>query len=728
MCARRPSGRSLEQDGPRDRTRELATLLEVSKKLAATLQLDEVLQAATDGVTRLHALKTAAVYLGEDDVLRLWATTPPLPPDFPDDLRLVFLADHPHLREAVVSGAPVFLPDAARADLTAPEAAVTALRGLRSILYLPLTAGVKRVGALIVASVGEPVMISESEIDSCRTLANLAALAVQNAQLYALGRQYAGDLERRMAERERTERALRESEERLRLALMAAEQGLYDLNVQTGETIVTPEYARMLGYAPEEFTETNARWIERLHPDEREIVAEAYRAYVAGETPVYRVEFRQRTRSGDWKWILSIGRIVQYDAEARPLRMLGIHTDITKRKEAEEERTRLTAQLQHAQKMESVGRLAGGVAHDFNNTLMVILAWTELVKRRHRGDSTLAKSMDEIERAALRARDVTRQLLAVSRRQIASPRTLNLSESLTETRTTLGRMLGEDVDVGFHLGADLWPVRIDPSQVDQVLMNLAVNARDAMPAGGRLTIETTNVRIDESYCLQHVGFRVGEYVLLSVSDTGVGMDRETLAHVFEPFFTTKAIGKGTGLGLATVHGIVTQNGGVASVSSEPGLGTTFRIYLPRSQDSPPGDGTVDEASPARATGTVLLVEDDEAVRRTTAAVLEALGFTALVAADWREALVLAAREDVSVELLLTDVVMPELSGRELCERMQALRPGMRVLYMSGYAANVIAQHGILEDGVHFIQKPFTMDDLARAIRRAMGARAQGGAT
>ena len=497
------------EDSLRDRNRELATLLEVSKRLAATLQLEEVLQAATDGVTRLHALKTAAVYLGEGDVLRLAATTPPLPPQFPDDLRIVSLADHPHLSEAIASGAPVFLPDTASAHLTAAEAAVTRLRGLRSVLYLPLRAGVKRVGALIVASVDGPVTISPAEIDSCRTLANLAALAVQNAQLYEIGQRYAADLERRIAERERTERALRESEERLRLALMAAEQGLYDLDVQTGEAVVTPEYARMLGYAPEGFTETNARWIERLHPDDRESVAGAYRAYVAGETPEYRVEFRQRTKSGDWKWILSIGKIVQYDEAGRPLRMLGTHTDITKRKEAEEEKSRLTAQLLHAQKMESVGRLAGGVAHDFNNMLLVILACTELIKMRHRGDARLVPSLEEIERAALRARDITRQLLAVSRKQIAAPRTLNLSEFLAETRKTLGRLIGEDIDLNVHLGTDLWPVRIDPSQVDQVLMNLVVNARDAMPMGGKLTIETTNVRIDDSYCRQHVGFRVG---------------------------------------------------------------------------------------------------------------------------------------------------------------------------------------------------------------------------
>jgi two-component system cell cycle sensor histidine kinase/response regulator CckA len=722
MCAQRPTNEDLEQERLQRRARGLAILLEVSKTLAATLQLEEVLQSATDGVTRLFELKTAAVYLGEGDILRLSATTPPLPPQFPEDLRVVSLADHPHLSGALTSRSPVFLADTACADLTPAEAAVTALRGLRSILYLPLAAGVRRLGALIVGSVGEPAMLSDAEIDSCATLANLAALAVQNAQLYALGQQYVTDLERRIAEREEAVSALRESEERLRLALKAAEQGLYDLNVQTGEAIVTPEYARMLGYAPEEFTETNARWIARLHPDEREPVAEAYRAYIAGETAEYRVEFRQRTKEGGWKWILSSGKVVQHDTSGKPLRMLGTHTDITERKEAEAERARLAAQLLHAQRMESVGRLAGGVAHDFNNMLLVILACTELLKMGRREDAALVTSLEEIERAALRARDITRQLLAISRKQTAMPRPLNLSEFLTETRRTLGRLIGEDVDLSFHLGTDLWPVQIDPSQADQILMNLVVNARDAMPRGGKLAIETTNVRLTESYCRQHVGFQAGDYVLLAVTDSGIGMDQETLAHVFEPFFTTKAIGKGSGLGLATVHGIVAQNGGVASVSSEPGLGTTFKIYLPRSsrsQDTSIAAGIAQDVSSDQTGGTVLLVEDDEAVRRLMVATLDALGFAVLVAPGWREALVLARRDEVSVDLLLTDVVMPELSGKELWEQLRAVRPRLPVLYMSGYTADVIARHGILEEGVNFIQKPFTMDDLLRAIRTAL---------
>ena len=501
---------------------------------------------------------------------------------------------------------------------------------------------------------------------------------------------------------------------------MAAEQGLYDLDVQTGEAVVTPEYARMLGYDPAEFTETNERWIERLHPDDREAVAGAYRAYVAGETPEYRVEFRQRTKSGDWKWILSIGRIVQYDETGRPLRMLGTHTDITKRKEAED--GEVAADGTAAPRAEDgVGGKAGRRG---GPRLQQHAAGHPRLHGAHqdappRGREARSTSLQEIERAALRARDVTRQLLAVSRKQIAAPRTLNLSEFLAETRTTLGRLIGEDVDLEVHLGADLWPVQIDPSQVDQVLMNLVVNARDAMPNGGKLTIETTNVRIEESYCRRHAGFREGDYVLLAVSDTGVGMDRETLAHVFEPFFTTKAVGKGTGLGLATVHGIVTQNGGVVSVHSEPGRGTTFRIYLPRMREPSAEAEATEEAAPGRTGGTVLLVEDDE--RRARDARRDA-GRPRLRACSSRpggsEALRLAGRADASIDVLLTDVVMPELSGKELSDRVRAIRPGLPVLYMSGYSADVIGHHGILDDGVHFIQKPFAMDDLARALRSA----------
>ena len=394
--------------------------------------------------------------------------------------------------------------------------------------------------------------------------------------------------------------------------------------------------------------------------------------------------------------------------------------DLTERRRAEEQKAQLEAQLLQAQKMESIGRLAGGVAHDFNNMLGVILGYAALIRSRLPAEDPLAADVTDIERAAIHARDVTRQLLAFSRKQIIVPKPVNLNQLVAETQKTLSRLIGEDIELRFQPGPDLWQVKVDASQVDQILMNLAVNARDAMPDGGRLMIETANVQLDEAYCRQHVGSRPGAYVLLAVSDNGVGMDRETLAHAFEPFFTTKEFGKGTGLGLATVYGVVAQNDGFLSAYSEPGQGTTLKIYLPRLLGGAAGAGKAEETPVVLGGGSVLVVEDEVMVRRMTTAMLDALGFTVLAAGTWREAEALCTRNDTPIDLLLTDVVMPGLSGKELRDRIRRIRPRIKVLFMSGYTTNVIVHHGVLEEGVHFIHKPFGMNDLARAVRDAMG--------
>ncbi|MBS1114610.1 MAG: sensor hybrid histidine kinase [Nitrospirae bacterium] len=517
--------------------------------------------------------------------------------------------------------------------------------------------------------------------------------------------------------------ALKESEERLRMALTAANQGLYDLNIKTGEASVSPEYATMLGYDPAEFHETNARWIERLHPDDLERVSETYRSYVRGEIPSYEVECRQRTRTGDYKWILSLGKIVARDAEGNPLRMLGTHTDITERKLAAQEKERLEAQLLQAQKLESIGRLAGGVAHDFNNMLSVILGYAELIKSKLSDGHPLVNYVSEIEKAGIRSRDLTRQLLAFSRKQIIEPRMLNPNDLISATQKSLVRLIGEDIDLCFYPGNDVGKIRFDPTQFDQILMNLAVNARDAMPEGGRLTIETANVYLDEDYSRKHLEFRPGHYVMLAVSDNGHGMDQKTLLHIFEPFFTTKEVGKGTGLGLATVYGIVKQNGGFIYVYSEPGQGTTFKIYIPRlMEDEKEGREKAGETQVAVSAGTVLLTEDDEMVRRMTAEMLEEIGYTVLVAKTPMEALSLCEKKDTPIDLLLTDVVMPGMKGTELRDKIEALRPGIKVMFMSGYTSNVIVHHGVLQEGVHFIQKPFKINDLSRKVRDALGGR------
>jgi len=399
--------------------------------------------------------------------------------------------------------------------------------------------------------------------------------------------------------------------------------------------------------------------------------------------------------------------------------LVGIIVDITERKQAEQEKLKLQDQLILAQKMESVGRLAGGVAHDFNNMLGVILGNAELAMKEVGPAHPLRKDLEEIHKAAERSADLTRQLLAFARKQTVAPRVLDLNETVGRMLTMLQRLVGEDIDLIWMPGRDLWQVRIDPAQVDQIMMNLAVNARDAIAGVGKISIETGNVIADAAYCVAHVGIVPGEYVILALSDNGSGMDRETLTNIFEPFFTTKE-GKGTGLGLATVYGIVKQNNGVISVYSEPGKGTTFKICLPRYAGKTARDAA-GEAT-ASATGgpeTVLLVEDEAMLLKLAKTMLGKLGYSVLSASTPVEAIRLAREHTGTIHLLLTDVVMPEMNGRDLARQLLSLSPGLKCLFMSGYTANVIASHGVLEEGVHFIQKPFSLHDLAAKLREVL---------
>jgi two-component system, cell cycle sensor histidine kinase and response regulator CckA len=403
--------------------------------------------------------------------------------------------------------------------------------------------------------------------------------------------------------------------------------------------------------------------------------------------------------------------------------LLGISEDITERKRAEEETARLEEQLLQAQKMESVGRLAGGVAHDFNNMLGVILGRTEFALEKTEPSSPLRGDLMEIRKAAERSADLTRQLLAFARRQTIAPKVLDLNETVEGMFQMLRRLLGENVAIDYKPESGLWPVRVDPSQIDQILANLCVNARDAITDVGKLTIETGNRTFDEEYCAHHTGFVPGEYVRLVVSDDGCGMDKETLSHLFEPFFTTKKVGQGTGLGLATVYGAVKQNNGFINVYSEPGRGTTFTIYLPRHAGET--RRTITEGAPApdpRGREVILLVEDEPAILRLAAMMLEKQGYTVVAAATPGEAIRLARERTGEIDLLMTDVVMPEMNGRELARNILTLYPGLRRLFMSGYTADVIAHQGVLEEGVHFIQKPFGIKELAAKVREVLDSR------
>jgi two-component system cell cycle sensor histidine kinase/response regulator CckA len=381
---------------------------------------------------------------------------------------------------------------------------------------------------------------------------------------------------------------------------------------------------------------------------------------------------------------------------------------------------KIEAQLRHAQKMEAIGRLAGSVAHDFNNLLSVILGYSSMLLSDLKPVDPIRADIDLIRVAGEKAAALTRQLLAFSRQQVLAPKVLDLNELVQDAERMLRRLLGEDIQLVMLYDKNLSRVRVDPGQIDQVVMNLALNARDAMPTGGKLTIETKDVFLDAAYAADHLEVTPGPYVMLAVSDTGVGMDRETQLRIFEPFFTTKEVGKGTGLGLATVFGIVRQSGGSIWVYSELGAGTTFKVYLPRAtQGELPGPPVFVEPVSLRGTETILLVEDQDEVRRVAQEILSRYGYHVIAAQNAGEALLSCERHPRTIHLLLTDVVMPQMSGRELAVRLETVRPDMKVLYMSGYTDNAIVHHGILDSGIAYVQKPLVPETLARRVREVL---------
>ena len=380
-------------------------------------------------------------------------------------------------------------------------------------------------------------------------------------------------------------------------------------------------------------------------------------------------------------------------------------------------------QLRQSQKMEAIGQLAGGVAHDFNNLLTAINGYSGLALQRVDGNSSIKPYLEEIKKAGDRAANLTRQLLAFGRKQILQPIALNLNDVVTDMNKMLRRLIGEDIELTAKLDPALKRIKADPGQIEQVLVNLVVNARDAMPQGGNLTIETANVDLDSMYATKHVGVLSGNYMMLVVSDTGIGMSEETQARIFDPFFTTKEKGKGTGLGLSTVYGIVKQSGGNIWVYSEPGHGTTFKVYLPQIETptAPAEDATIEAAIPG-GSETILLVEDEEVVRGLARKILEQAGYRVLDVTRGAEAISVYSAPSETIDLLLTDVVMPETSGKEVADRLTANHPGLKVLFMSGYTDEAIVHHGVLDSHVEFLQKPFTAAALARKVREVLDSK------
>ena len=499
--------------------------------------------------------------------------------------------------------------------------------------------------------------------------------------------------------------------ERTRL-IAAIEQAGEAIVITDAEGIiqfVNPAFERMTGYSAEESIGRNPRILKSDDQDEL-FYRNLWTTISSGKTWSGRM-VNKRKDGTLYTEETTISPV--HDVSNQIVNYVAVDRDLT-------EHLRLSAQFHQAQKMEAVGLLAGGVAHDYNNMLTVIIGYAELALRKVDPSQSLHADLQEIVKAAKHSSDITRQLLAFARKQTSIPVVLELNQSVESMLKMLRRLIGEDIDLAWLPGKGLCQVKVDPVQINQVLANLCVNARDAIDGVGKVTIETGNTVFDESYCAHHVGYLAGEYVLLAVSDDGCGMDKEIIDQIFEPFFTSKGVGQGTGLGLSTVYGIVKQNNGFINVYSEPGKGTTFKIYLPRYADQSVVPQQEDATEIPQGHGeTVLVVEDEPAIQVVSKILLEELGYLVLVAGTPREAIGLAGEHASEIDLVITDVVMPEMNGRVLAERLLSIYPNMRILFMSGYTADVIAHRGVLDEGVNFIQKPFSIKDLAIKVREAL---------
>jgi two-component system cell cycle sensor histidine kinase/response regulator CckA len=506
-----------------------------------------------------------------------------------------------------------------------------------------------------------------------------------------------------------SEIALRQSEASFRSLVLNSPYAIFRSSLEGGFLDANPALVSMLGYGSDS---------ELMALD---LSADVYGDPSKSEHLVEFFKSRTQFRGIEVEWKRKDGKLITVSLTGRPVQgEQGTSTHFEIIAEDVTERKALEAQLRQSQKMESVGRLAGGVAHDFNNLLNVILGYSEVLEESLDQNNELRKHAEAIKKAGLRAVSLTRQLLAFSRQQMLEPKVLNLNTVVTDTEEMLRRLIGEDIELTTVLEAVLGQVKADQGQIEQVIMNLIVNARDAMPQGGKLVIETANVELDEAFAQQHPPTLPGRHVLLAVTDTGVGMDKESQAHIFEPFFTTKEKDKGTGLGLAVVYGVVKQSNGYIWVYSEPGKGATFKIYLPRVEEA------VEKASQStgppkslQGSETILLVEDEERLRCLVRTLLAQSGYTVLEAGKGAQALEIAHQHQGTIHLLLTDVVMPGMSGKVLAEKMALLHPDTKVLFMSGYTEHAVTAHGVLEAGTFLLQKPFTRDALKRKVREVL---------
>jgi PAS domain S-box-containing protein len=586
------------------------------------------------------------------------------------------------------------------------------------VLYAPIWRSLEHAGWVMFEVAFLVVSIRKSLAEMLLTAERQAKLEMVNETVENIVADRTTDLTREIDERQQTENQLRQSQSQLAQAQQIAHLGNWEWDLLENKASWSEEARRLYGRRPDESGAAMEKYLEHVHPDDRPLLNKVLAESRRTGRP-FVCDHRVKLPDGTVRSIHSRGEVFANE-RGEPVKMFGTVQDITEAKTAEESLRRSEAQLRQSQKMEAIGRLSGGVAHDFNNLLTVINGYGSLTMLQVAETDPIRKNIKEILNAAERATALTGQLLAFSRKQVVQPRVLNLNEVVRGMEKMLRRLIGEDVELSTNFEAGLRQVNADPGQIEQVIMNLAVNARDAMPLGGKLTIRTGNAAVDQSSTFHNRTLEAGDYVMLAVSDDGVGMSEEVQSHLFEPFFTTKGLGKGTGLGLATCYGIICHAGGDIRVYSELNSGTTFKIYLPSTDAVPETPASAHSEQMPAGRETVLVVEDDPGVRDLAVTVLRKCGYQVQTSHDAFEALE-AIKRNPQFDLVITDVIMPRMSGKDLRDQIKAHHPRTEVLLMSGYTDDALAHHGVLDDGLFFLEKPFSPAKLARKVRQVLDA-------